>query len=101
MEKVYNAVCWIGLGILLVFGLVVTLYRAVAIVGITVWATFFSSLPWWERILVAALVAAVVFLVRRYPRFRGHGIPRNTNFACYTPKTPEERSSTFPNTEDL
>ena len=102
MKKFFNAVCWIGAGIILIFGLVVLLYRAAAIVAITVWVMFFSSLPWWERILVpAAIIAGLVFLATRYTGARGPGIPRNTNFVYYTSETHEERLSTPSKTEDL
>ena len=87
MEKFYNAVCWIGLGILLIFGLVVLIYRAVGIAYVVVWMVLFSSLPWWERILApAAVIAGIAFLVRRSGPFSGHGIPRNKNFVYYTSK---------------
>ncbi len=98
MEKFYNAVCWIGLGIVLIFGLVVFLYRAVALVWITVWVIFFSSLPWWERILApAAVVAGVIFLVRRSARRQ---IPRNKNFAYYISKQQQELPAILPKTEN-
>jgi hypothetical protein len=109
MEKFYNAVCWIGLGILLIFGLVVTLYRAVALVGVTVWVIFFSSLPLWERILApAAIISGLAFIIRRYGTpwgFTGtynwsRRIPRYKNFAYYSSKTQEDLTSTSPKTED-
>ncbi|HXM15192.1 MAG TPA: hypothetical protein VN933_08115 [Candidatus Eremiobacteraceae bacterium] len=102
MEKLYNAVCWIGLGIFLILGLGVLLYRAAVIVWLTVWMALFSSLPWWERILApAAIVAGMVFLFRRYTGTLGHRIRRSKNFVYYTSRTQEESSSTSAKTEDL
>jgi hypothetical protein len=101
MKDFFKAASWIAVVILVIIGLLILLYRAVAIVWLTVWVAFFSSLPWWERILVpAAVVAAAVFLFRRYSGTLGDRIPRNKNFVYYTSETREERSSTFPKTED-
>jgi hypothetical protein len=105
MAKLFNAVCWIAVGILLIFGLVGLLYRAAAVVWLTVWVAFFSSLPWWERFLIpVAVVGGMVFLFRRSSGWSGRlgpRIPRNKNFVYYTSETREERSSTSPRTEDL
>jgi hypothetical protein len=102
MKTLYKAVYWVGLGIVLTFGLVVLLYRAAALLGITVWVIFFSSLPWWERILApAAIVAGLVFLSRRYTGTLGHRIPRNRNFVYYTTETREVRSVISSKTDDL
>jgi hypothetical protein len=105
MKTFFNAVCWIGVGILVIVGLAIFLYRAAAIVWLTVWVALFSSLPWWERILVpAAVVAGLFFLFRRYTGYTGtlgRGIPPNKNFVYSTSETQETRSSTSSKTEDL
>jgi hypothetical protein len=93
MEKFFNAVCWIGVGILVIFGLAVFVYRAIAIAYLTVWMGLFSSLPWWERILApAAVIAGIAFLVRRSGPYIGRRIPPNRNFAYFTSRQQEKQS---------
>jgi hypothetical protein len=93
MEKFYNAVCWVGIGILVVFGVPLFLLRYVVspIWGFA-WLLSNSALPWWERVLAAAaIIAGIAYLISRSSR---RGIPRNHNFAYYTPpKHPEEHSA--------
>jgi hypothetical protein len=109
MEKLYNAICWIAVGVLAIFFLIIGLYRAVGLVGVTVWVIFFSSLPLWERILApAAIISGLVFIMRRYGTpwgFTGtykwsRRIPRNKNFAYYTGNPNEARTTTHPEAKE-
>ena len=108
MEKFYNLVCWIGVGVLVVFGVTVVLFRAAAIAWLTVWMVLFSSLPWWERVLApAAVIAGMVYLFRRSGSFSGYTgslsrrIPPHPNFVHFASEPREKRSPISPKTEDL
>jgi hypothetical protein len=102
MEKFYNAICWIALGFLAVFGIPIFLLRyVVAPVWSFVWLFRHSPLPWWERALAAiAIIAGMAYLIRRFPRF-SRRIPPNQNFAYYTSKPQEKRSPNSAKTEGL
>jgi hypothetical protein len=100
MEKFYNAVCWTGLGILVIFGVPIFLFRYVVtpLWGM-VWLFRHSPLPVWERAFAAtAIIAGFAYLMAHNHRRR---IPQNRNFVYYTSGTQEERSSTSSKTEDL
>jgi hypothetical protein len=92
MEKFYNAVCWIGVGILVIFGVPIFLLRYVVtpVWGI-VWLFRHSPLPVWERALAAtAIIAGLAYLFSRGSR----RIPQNHNFAYYMSKPEAKHSST-------
>jgi hypothetical protein len=79
MEKFYNAVCWIGVGILVIFGVPLLLARhLVAPLWQFAWLFLHSPLPWWERMLAAAaVIAGFVYLISKSTRRR---IPPNQKF---------------------
>jgi len=78
-EKIYDAICWIALGILALFALPVWLMREFlgTFVPLT-WLFIHSPLPWWIRIPAAVAVGAgFVYLLQRNRRKR---IPPNQKF---------------------
>jgi hypothetical protein len=95
MEKFYNAVCWTGIGILVVVGAPIFLLRyVVSPIWAFTWLLGHSTLPWWERTLgAAAIIGGVAYLVFGSRRRR---IPQNHNFAYYVPKHSEKRPANLP-----
>ena len=78
-EKIYDAICWIALGIVVLFATLRWIaQRALpSFVGV-VWVFIDSPLPWWIRIPAAiVVVAGSIYLFKKRIRTR---IPRNQKF---------------------
>jgi len=77
-EKIYDAICWIVLGIVVLFALPLALIRHLGVFVVMAWMFIHSTLPWWFRIPVAiVVVAGFVYLFKKR---LGTRIPRNQKF---------------------